>query len=138
MLRGIRGHARRPSCVLRSPLGCEVLVAIVDRLELAPVDRNDSPREKVELIGLDTVVWRCAGAIAAINGAVGHPGGAFDRILKTIEKVAAKKPVAGTQDADPAEAEQAQPPKRKPRKKTGAKRITVGRKPFKRAPKRGE
>src|SRR6202035_2363737 len=28
---------------------CEVLVAIVDRLELAPVDRNDSPREKVEL-----------------------------------------------------------------------------------------
>ena len=27
----------------------EVLVAIVDRLELAPVDRNDSPREKVEL-----------------------------------------------------------------------------------------
>ena len=28
---------------------CEVLVAIVDRLELAPVDCNDSPREKVEL-----------------------------------------------------------------------------------------
>ena len=26
---------------------CEVLVAIFDRLELAPVDRNDSPREKV-------------------------------------------------------------------------------------------
>ena len=35
-----------------------------------------------------------AGAIAAINGAVGHPGGAFDRLLKTIERVAAKKPVA--------------------------------------------
>ena len=27
----------------------EVLVAIVDRLELAPVDPNDKPREKVEL-----------------------------------------------------------------------------------------
>ena len=28
---------------------CEVLVAIVDCLELAPVERNDRPREKVEL-----------------------------------------------------------------------------------------
>ena len=28
-----------------------VLVAIVDRLELAPVDRNDSPREKIEADG---------------------------------------------------------------------------------------
>ena len=28
---------------------CEVLVAMVDHLEVAPVDRNDSPGEKVEL-----------------------------------------------------------------------------------------
>ena len=37
-------------------------------------------------------------AVRDINGAVGHPGGAFDRLLKTIERVAAKKPVAETRD----------------------------------------
>ena len=75
-----------------------------------------------------------AGAIAAINGAVGHPGGAFDRILNTIEKVAAKKPVAETQK----QAAENKSPKRKAEKKAGAKRVTVRRKPLRRAPqKRG-
>ena len=35
--------------------------------------------------------------------AVGHRGGAFDRLLKTYEKVAAKKPAASARDANPAE-----------------------------------
>jgi hypothetical protein len=79
-----------------------------------------------------------AGAIAAINGAVGHPGGAFDRILKTIEKVAAKKPLAETQNLDLQAAED-KPPKRKAQKKAGAKRVTARRKPLTRSPqKRGE
>jgi hypothetical protein len=67
------------------------------------------------------LLLEAAGAIAAINGAVGHPGGAFDRVLKTIEKVAAKAPVAETQRPDPPEAE-AKPPKRKAQKKVAAKR----------------
>jgi hypothetical protein len=36
-----------------------------------------------------------AGAIAAINGAVGHPGGAFDRLLKTVERVGVRSPQPG-------------------------------------------
>ena len=88
--------------------------------------------------GLDTsglaLLLDTAGAIAAINGAVGHPGGAFDRILNTIEKVAAKKPVAETQK----QAAENKSPKRKAEKKAGAKRVTVRRKPLRRAPqKRG-
>jgi hypothetical protein len=75
-----------------------------------------------------------AGAIAAINGAIGHPGGAFDRILKTIEKVAAKKPVADAQDREPPEHEEKQPAKRKAQAKTAAPK----RKANRRAQKEGK
>ena len=37
-------------------------------------------------------------AIPDINGAVGKAGGAFDRLLKTIERVEAKEPAAETRD----------------------------------------
>ena len=51
---------------------CEVLVAIVDCLELAPVDRNDSPREKIELTAqhdeLRTGRADCRPAVAAEVG----------------------------------------------------------------------
>jgi hypothetical protein len=78
-----------------------------------------------------------AGAIAAINGAVGHPGGAFDRILKTIEKVAAKKPVANAQDREPPDHEEKQPVK-KARTKAGAKGVAPKRKANGRAQKEGK
>ena len=44
-------------------------------------------------VGHDGLALILATAIAIrdINGAVGRAGGAFDRLLKTIEKVAAKK-----------------------------------------------
>jgi hypothetical protein len=65
-------------------------------------------------------------AVRDINGAVGHPGGAFDRLLKTIERVAAKKPVAETRDSIPPEDEK-KPAIRKARKKAAAKRVPVRR-----------
>ena len=83
------------------------------------------------------LVLETAGAISAINGAVGKAGGAFDRLLKTIEKVAAKKPEAETQDPDPPEAE-AKPPKRKARKKAAVKRAPATGKSKRRAQEEGE
>jgi hypothetical protein len=65
-------------------------------------------------------------AVCDINGAVGHPGGAFDRLLKTIEWVAVRKPVAETQDSIPP-GDEKKTPKRKARRKAAAKRVAVGR-----------
>jgi len=79
-----------------------------------------------------TLLLDAAGAIAAINGAVGHPGGAFDRLLKTIERVAAKKPVAETRDPDPPEVEEKLRRKRKAQKRVAAKPAGTRRKPNRR------
>ena len=65
-------------------------------------------------------------AIRDINGAVGKAGGAFDRLLKTIERVAAKVPVAETDDPYLPEAGD-KPPKRKAQKKAADKRAPVKR-----------
>lgn len=61
--------------------------------------------------GLALVLWAghdglrllldAVGAITAINGAVGRPGGAFDRVLKTIERVAALNRPAGADGSSP-------------------------------------
>jgi hypothetical protein len=84
-----------------------------------------------------TMLLDAAGAIAAINGAVGHPGGAFDRLLKTIERVAAKKPAAETQDPDPPEVEE-ESPRPKAKKKTAVKGTAAKQKPTRRAQEKPE
>jgi hypothetical protein len=75
-----------------------------------------------------TLLLEAAGAIAAINGAVGHPGGAFDRLLKTIERVSAKKPAAEVRNSRPS-ATQETSSKRKTQKKAGTKPTPSKRKP---------
>jgi hypothetical protein len=84
-----------------------------------------------------TLLLDTAGAIAAINGAVGHPGGAFDRLLKTIERVAAKKPVAETRDPHAPEAEE-KPPARKEQKKPASKLAPAKQKRNRRAQEEGK
>jgi hypothetical protein len=70
-------------------------------------------------------------AIRDINVAVGRPGGVFDRLLRTIEKVATKQPAAQTQDPEPPQVEE-EPPKRKAQKKAGTKRTRAKAKPKRR------
>ncbi len=44
-----------------------------------------------------TLILAVAGAVGAINAAVGKPGGAFEKLLKTIERIAAKTPAPAPQ-----------------------------------------
>jgi hypothetical protein len=73
-----------------------------------------------------------AGAIGAINMAVGHRGGAFDRLLKTIESVAVKVPVAETQDPGASE------PEEKAIKKAAARRAPAKRRANRRTQKKAK
>jgi hypothetical protein len=70
-------------------------------------------------------------AIRDINGAVGRPGGVFDRLVRTIERVATKQP-ARIRDPDPTKVEE-RPAKRKAQENAVAKRASATRKPNRRA-----
>jgi hypothetical protein len=70
-------------------------------------------------------------AIRTINGAVGRRGGAFDRLLKTIESIAAKKPVTDSPDPDPPAVAEG-PSNRKAQKKTAGTGASPKRKSNKR------
>ena len=76
-------------------------------------------------------------AIPDINGAVGKAGGAFDRLLKTIERVEAKEPAAETRDPRSPEVKD-KPPKRQARKKCAAKSAPGKGRPNGRAQEKGK